>query len=196
MWRWSAPGFSVCQGDTHFFPTSGSEHPIAYVSRSLTPSEQDYAKVEKEALALVFAVKKFHQYLYGRVFTLVTDHKPLLAILGPKKGIPSLAAARLQRWALLLSAYSYNIEYKPTGQHSNADALSRLPLPDTTSVPVSTVPAFFNIGQIQSLPVTCDSVQRATRRDPVLSKVISYSKRGWPTTIPDTLKPYYQGGSN
>ena len=82
----------------------GMEHPVAYASRTLSSAEKKYAQVEKEALALIFAVKKFHQYLYGRVFTLVTDHKPLLVILGPTKGIPSLGASRLQRWAVLLSA--------------------------------------------------------------------------------------------
>ena len=83
-----------------------TEHPVAFASRTLSPSEKNYSQIGKEALALIFAVKKFHQYLYGRHFTLVTDHKPLLAILGPKKGIPPLAAARLQRWAFQLSAYT------------------------------------------------------------------------------------------
>ena len=98
---------------------------------------KNYAQVEKEALALVFAVKKFHQYLYGCVFTLLADHKPLLTIFGPKKGIPSLGAVHLQRWAVLLSAYSYLSDvYKSTNQHGNADTLSRLPLleADTSNV--------------------------------------------------------------
>ena len=91
--------------------TDGNECPIAFASRTLTSSECNYAQVEKEALALIFAVKKFHVYLYGREFTLITDYKPLTTILGPKKGTPPLAAARLQRWAVLLSAYKYQIEF-------------------------------------------------------------------------------------
>ena len=89
---------------SHIFP-DGSEHPVAFASRTLSRSEQNYAQLEKESLSLIFGVKRFHQYLYGRNFTLITDHKPLLAILGPKKGIPSLAAAHMQRWADFLSAY-------------------------------------------------------------------------------------------
>ena len=72
-------------------------------------SERNYTQLEKEALSLVFGIKKFHPYIYGREFQLLIDHKPLTTILGPKAGIPSLAAARLQRWALLLSSYKYQI---------------------------------------------------------------------------------------
>ena len=77
---------------SHTLP-DGSEHPVAYASRTLTKSERNYAQVEKEALSLVFSVRKFHQYLYGHQFAILTDHKPLKAILGLKKHIPPLAAA-------------------------------------------------------------------------------------------------------
>ena len=58
----------------------------------------------------------------------MTDHKPLVTILGPKSGAPTIAVARMQRWALILSAYNYDIKYKRGAQHMNADGLSRLPM--------------------------------------------------------------------
>ena len=94
----------------------GQERPVAYASRTLAPAELNYAQIEREALAIVFAVRKFHQYLYGRQFTLMTDHRPLCKLLGSNQGVPSLAAARMQRWALILSAYQYVLKYTPGSQ--------------------------------------------------------------------------------
>jgi hypothetical protein len=116
---------------SHRMP-DGSERPVAYASRSLSPSEKNYSQLDKEALSIVFGVKRFHPYLYGRKFTLITDHKPLLAMLGSTSGLPTLTAARMQRWALILSAYFYDLEFRPTAEHSYADALSRCPLPDSS----------------------------------------------------------------
>ena len=108
----------------------GTERPIGYMSRSLNGAERNYSTLEKEALAIIFGVKKFHQFLYGHSFTIKTDHKPLEGLLNEKKGIPALAAPRIQRWALTLSAYEYKILYKAGQTNGNADGLSRLPLPE------------------------------------------------------------------
>ena len=77
---------------SHVYP-DGSERPIAYASRTLSSSERNYVQVEKEALSLIFGLKRFHQYLYGCEFQILTDHKPLISILGSKSGVPPLAAA-------------------------------------------------------------------------------------------------------
>ena len=141
--------------------------------------------------SLIYVLQKFHQYLYGRSFVLVTNHKPVTTILGHKAGIPSLAAARLQRWALILSAYSYTIEFRPTKQHANADGLSRLPLGTHKETALDCIETFM-IGQIQAMPVTAEQVQTTTHRDPVLSQVFRYVQNGWPATVNDKYKPFYK----
>ena len=92
----------------------GSEQPIAFASRTLAPAEKRYSQLDEEALAIVFGVKRFHQYLYGRHFTIYTDHKPLRYLFGENRAVLPMVAARIQRWALTLSAYSYKIAYRPS----------------------------------------------------------------------------------
>lgn len=70
--------------------SDGNERPIAYASRTLTVTEQRYPQIDKEALTIVWAVRKFFYYLYARHFTLITDHKPLTQILHPEKSLPVL----------------------------------------------------------------------------------------------------------
>ena len=83
--------------------SDGSERPIANTSKTLISTQCGYSQIQKEALAIIFALNKFHQFLYGRTFILVTDHKPLIAVIGPTKATQALAANRLARWALMLS---------------------------------------------------------------------------------------------
>ena len=121
----------------------------------------------------------------------MTDHKPLTTILGGKKGIPAIAAARMQRWGFLLSTYHYNIEFKSTKSHTNADGLSRLPVPENSAVGNPQDMTLFNVSQIVSLPVTEVRIQTATRTDPILGTVLRYTQQGWPSKVPEHLKPYW-----
>eukprot|EP00731_Ephydatia_muelleri_P020722 Em0013g449a len=94
----------------------GVEKPIAFASHSLAPAERKYSHIEKEGLAVIYGVKRFHQYLW----------------------VPIMASGRIMRWALTLSAYEYRIEYRPAGNMGNADGLSQLPVeeaPDVVPLP-------------------------------------------------------------
>ena len=110
--------------------TEEGERPIGFASRSLSPAERNYAHTDKEAIAIIFGVKKFHRYVFGREFEIRSDHKPLQHLFDNTRAIPQLASARLQRWSFILSAYDYTISYRPGEKHTNADSLSRLPLPE------------------------------------------------------------------
>lgn len=101
----------------------GKDLPIAYASRTLNKAECNYSTIERELLAIVWAVQHFRPYLYGRKFTILTDHRPLTWLFNCKD--PS---SRLIRWRLKLEEYSYEIRYKPGRINSNVDALSRNPI--------------------------------------------------------------------
>lgn len=96
--------------------------PLCYASRSLTDTEKRYAQIEKELLAIVFAAKRFHQYVFGRTVTVQSDHKPLEAIV--RKPL-NKAPARLQGMLLQLQKYDLNITYTPGKHMYIADTLSR-----------------------------------------------------------------------
>ncbi|KAG6451048.1 hypothetical protein O3G_MSEX006918 [Manduca sexta] len=169
------------------------EQVVAYASRVLTPAEKHYSQIHKEALAIIFAVDKFNQYLYGRKFTLRTDHKPLVSIFSPNTSIPCTAASRLQRWAIKLSAYDFNIEYVKTDQNT-ADVLSRLikthkeeavnedELPEQTYLHFAT----------EALLLDYKLIKKETLSDPVLSRIMSFIQDGWPNNVDiKEFKPYF-----
>ena len=158
----------------------GVERPICFASRTLTSAERNYAQLEKEALAIVYALRKFHYYLWGQNnFVVVTDHKPLLGIFSPDKNIPPMSSGRIQRWSLLLQAYKFTLRHRSGTLLGTADALSRLPLLSTTdSTPV---PADWTnlVNFLDSSPVNCADIKEHTRKDPTLSKVMRYCEIGW-----------------
>ena len=177
---------------SHKMP-DGSERPIAFASRTLTKVERKYSQIEREGLACIFGVKKFHTYLFGKRFTLQTDHKALISLFSECKSISPQASGRIQRWALALAMYEYEIAFKPTEAHSNADAMSRLPLPDqpiSTPLPAETVCMVEGLSQS---PVSAYQIKRWTRKDPVLSQVLRFVDKGWPDKCPSDkeMKPFW-----
>ncbi|KAL0821502.1 hypothetical protein ABMA28_004966 [Loxostege sticticalis] len=172
----------------------GRERVVAYASRALTPPELNYSQIHKEALAIVFAVKKFHQYLYGRKFTLRTDHKPLVSIFGPNLGVPNMTASRLQRWAIILSAYDFVIEYIKS-EENTADALSRLIAAhkeNLDSLGDTDVEQTYLHFASEALLLCNNTLRKETQKDMWLSRIMSFIQDGWPASVEiKELKPYF-----
>ena len=113
----------------------GKEVVIAYASRQLQKAEIKYPTVEKEALAIIFAIKQFRQYLLDEPFTVISDHRPLQWLQDQKD-----VNGRLGRWAIALSAVNYKIRYRPGRIHQNADCLSRLKVASIQTVDIPRLP--------------------------------------------------------
>lgn len=181
----------------------GVERPLAYGSRALTASEINYSQLHKEATAIVFGVKRFHQYLYGRSepFILKTDHKPLLAIFGKKNGISVMTASRLVRYAIFLSAYNYVIQYISGNENLVADYFSRacpmMPVGNITAT--SSAAKQCNLLTVNALqlsnlsPLTYRDIQTATATDKTLATVSKYIQLRWPRRVRCTnIGPYFR----
>lgn len=177
----------------HIMPDN-SEKPIAFASKTLNKAESNYSTIDREALAIYFGVKKFAHYLIGRKFLPQTDHKPLISIFGDKKGIPIMAASRLQRWAIYLSSFDFTIEYIKGETNINADFLSRLPTKcaDFKDEPDDEKLTYVNFMETSNV-IDAKVIKSETYKDETLNKIIGFVKNGWPTTksikIPD-LAPY------
>ena len=106
---------------------NGEFKPVYIASRSFTKAEKSYDRMERKALRINYDVQKFRQYLLGRTFTLLIDHQLLVNLFGEQTAIPQLAATRIKRWALILSAYSYKVKYMFSEENDCDDCLCRAP---------------------------------------------------------------------
>ncbi len=181
-------------------------HPVVYASRSLTPTEVAYAQIEKEMLAIVFAMERFDRYVYGRKVLIESDHKPLESIC--KKGLPS-APKRLQRMLLRLQRYDFEVQYKRGAEMYLADTLSRASLPVKQQLQdhreqvlgvVERSPTereTESINMLQFLPVSDEMlvrIQRETDADQEMEVLKAIIKKGWPDTkqeVPYKLQDYF-----
>ena len=102
---------------------SGEEHPVAFASRKLLPRERNYSAIEKECLAIVWSLQVFHVYLFGRKFTIETDHQSLSWLEKMNN-----SNQHLTRWGLAAQPYCFEIHHHRGSLNRNADGLFRGPL--------------------------------------------------------------------
>lgn len=166
----------------------GKERPIAYASRTLTATEQKYPQIDKEALAIIWAIQRFFHYLYARHFVLITDHKPLTQILHPQKSLPVLCISRMANYADYLSHFDYDVVFKSTHANANADYCSRMHSSNSQIVQQIFLMKKEEIAlddfnnfvfhQIEQLPIDADNIARETRKDSYLGKIVQQLEAG------------------
>lgn len=169
-------------------------HPVAYASRAMTETEKKYAQIEKETLAIVFAMEKFHQYVYGQHFVMETDHKPLVTLFDKDL---SKCPLRIQRFIIRLQKYTFSLSYMPGKFLHTADALSR------SSMMISTIDAADQRLEesvklaTAELPLSSRCQQQIrdfSNDDDELVAVKHYVKNGWPAArnlCRFETRPYY-----
>ncbi|KFD50407.1 LOW QUALITY PROTEIN: hypothetical protein M513_08634 [Trichuris suis] len=184
------PTILTCYASPYGIQENGKEVTIAFASRTLTQTERNYAQIDREALALISGVKKFHHFLCGRHFTLMTDHKPLLDLFSPSKVTPDIISPRVLRWPIMLNAYSYKLVHKPGIRLGNADALSRLPC-DASQAHTPNPPEVLFSEELPSPALTATEVARFTQRDAVLSRVLNWVWKGWPAKSEAGFQAYF-----
>ena len=161
--------------------------PIAFASKSLTETESRYANIERELLAVVFGAQRFHTYIYGKHFTVESDHKPLEMI-----SLKNLTAAppRLLTMLLKLQGYDMTIKYRPGREMILADSLSRAP----NKRNASTINLDTKIALVQFSNEKISTLQHATKEDGILSQLFDIIVTGWPEKqrdLPRDLRPYW-----
>ncbi|RYE25774.1 MAG: hypothetical protein EOP45_04445 [Sphingobacteriaceae bacterium] len=165
--------------------------PIAFASRSLTDTEVNYAQVEKEMLAVVFACKKFHHYIYGRSITIRSDHKPLVSVM--KKDIHKIPNARLQRMRLSLLKYRVNLVYVPGKELYIADLLSRYYNKEDKTHEIEDLNEF--VHTINITDERKEDFKKALQEDKCLSELKKVLLNGWPTDkkpLNEEVKSYWK----
>ena len=162
----------------------GELKPISYISRSLTPTEQRYAQIEKEALAFTWACERFADYLLGMDFHIHTDHKPLVPLFGVKN-LDELPI-RVQRFRLRMMRYKFTISHVPGTSLLVADALSRAPCSDalSTDVRFQKKTEVYVDSIVQNLPATEKQlirIQRYQEEDVECQEAVRHTQSGWPS---------------
>lgn len=142
---------------------------------------------------LIFGLTKFHEFLAGRRFCIVTDHKPLVGLFNPAKPIPDQISPRMLRWSLKLYSYNYSIQYRPGKLIGTADALSRWTAPETSTVQKDVLHDVLLLEeQLSGWELDATKIAAETKKDVVLQKVMFHVLHGWPRrNIDPSLQAYW-----
>ena len=169
--------------------------PVHYASRALTETESRYAQIEKEMLAICYAARKFHQYIYGKTVNVQTDHRPLEAIF---KRPLATASPRLQRMQLKIQCYDLRVAYVPGKYMYLADTLSRAHLPDSEdNADAADEYEVMVHSLVRDIPVSDrrkEQLKQATAQDQDLQMLKEALLTGWPRhqrSTPRNLLPYW-----
>lgn len=174
-------------------------HPIAYASRSMTDAETRYAQIEKELLAITYGCERFHQYVYGQVIEVETDHKPLIPLfVKPLCDCP----LRIQRLLIRVQRYDLRVSYTPGKFMYTADTLSRAvdPHAEPNQKTEEDIKVYVD-SVIESLPVTSNRMTQfveETKKDDTMQQLVHIIRNGWPAArheCPMTVRPYWQARS-
>lgn len=176
-------------------------HPIIYASKTLTTTQGNYAQIEKEILAVLFACRRFHQYICGRKnITIETDHSPLINIL--KKPLLK-TPKRLQQMILALQKYNFTIKYRKGTEMYVVDTLSRAPADQNPekSLEIYKIDKEFrqfdDANDIENKSIrttTIKNIQQATAEDIVMIQLMKTIREGWPEEkahIDENIKQYW-----
>ena len=161
----------------------------------MSETEQRYAQIEKEALAITWACEKFSMYVLGKKFAIETDHKPLVPLLGSKH-LDSLPP-RVLRFRLRLARFDYSIEHVPGKHLYTANTLSRAPTASESDTSLEDLAELAMDACIADLPASQERLseyERAQTSDPLCSLVTKYCRSGLPSKnhIDDAIKPYWE----
>ena len=173
---------------------NGAERPVAFASRTLSETERKYSTGEREALACIFACEHWHIYLFGRKFTLRTDHQALTTLLATSgSGHKPL---RIYRWSDRLHQYNFDVEYLAGSRNQVADMLSRTRIADSDNAEVSSreIEEYVNAVMTNATAklVTRNELKTESQNDAVLQRVREYITTGWPTAIAEEMVPYHR----
>lgn len=169
----------------------GGRRPVFYISRSLNETEKQYAVIEKEALAAVWACEKLSDYVLGLSFKLETDHKPLVPLL-TSKNLSDLPP-RILRFRLRMMRFSADVIHVPGKYQSTADAFSRAPSSTACSRQEefemqeleSSVSAV--VSSLDTTPTRLEEIRVRQKEDSVINRVRDFCVHGWPADNPDSL---------